>query len=150
MATVNVFIVFEAKNLAAINIQPERWPDDIPSSRLCSNPLLIHIFINTFGFLFDFWDFNGGGFKSRSSWLWSRAVLWQDTNVSGVFSPWRWNQRWALRFWYPATTLYDVTTQKILTLTSKMEAAWNTETMLSYHNTIRRRVWLLFWICNWI
>jgi hypothetical protein len=46
-----------------------------------------------------------GKFKTRSSGLWRRAVLWWDTNVSDVHAVSR----------------------------VKMEAAWTSETLLSYN-----------------
>jgi len=43
----------------------------------------------------------------------------------------------ALKRWYPTTTLHGVTTQKTSICLLKMEAAWTSETLVSY-NTIRR------------
>jgi hypothetical protein len=52
------------------------------------------------------WGFHGGRWclKSRSSGLWRRVVLWQDTNFSEVrTSPWRWRQHGILPQHYMAS-----------------------------------------------
>jgi hypothetical protein len=59
--------------------------------------------------------------------LWNVGILPQQYTVS---QPRRWRQYGPLKRWYPTTTLHCVTTQK-------MEAAWSSETLLSYLNTTR-------------
>jgi hypothetical protein len=55
--------------------------------------------------------------------LWNVDILPQHYTAS---RPRRWRQRRPLKLWYPTTTLHGITTQK-------MEAAWTSETLVSYH-----------------
>jgi hypothetical protein len=67
----------------------------------------------------EIWGFHDGEDSSRLPGLWRRVMMCKDTNVPEVHRP---PERW-----YPCTSLYCVTL--------KMEAAWSSETLVSFHIT---------------
>jgi hypothetical protein len=60
--------------------------------------------------------------------FWNVGILPQHYTAS---QPRRWKQHGLLKRWYPTTTLHGV-------ITRKMEEAWTSETLVSYHNSIQR------------
>jgi len=74
----------------------------------------------------------------NSMYLWNVGILPQHYIAS---KPWRWRQHGSPKRWHPITTLHGVTTLKrwhpITTIhgvkTLKMEAAWTSETLVSYN-----------------
>jgi hypothetical protein len=71
--------------------------------------------------------------------LWNVGILTQDYTASQPrrlrLASWGWRQHGPPKCWYPTTTLHGVTTHRTSTCPLKVEAAWTSETMLSYHNT---------------
>jgi hypothetical protein len=71
--------------------------------------------------------------------LWNVGILPQHYAASQPrrpwleSSPWRGRQHWPPKRWYPTTTLHGVTTQNSTWIILKVEAAWNSKTVVPQH-----------------
>jgi hypothetical protein len=105
---------------------PWRWRQHGPLKRWYTTPIL-HLVTTqkmdaawTSETLVSYHNPEDGG----SMDLWNVGILPQLYTAS---QPRRWRQHGPPKRWYPTTTLHGVTTQK-------MDAAWTSETLVSYHN----------------